>query len=91
MESQGNAEKNAAGFQLIGSDDFGSGFKSCTKCGSAKPLVEFAVDGKAAGGRKARCRACKSVYDKARNKPVDDDLIFRAMKAAAYDLLKERF
>ena len=70
-------------FSIIASDDdFGSGFKTCTKCNEEKPLEEFHKG-------KSICKLCRS--DKYFEKKVYNDMIQTAFDNAAYRILKEMF
>jgi len=70
-------------FSIIASeDDFGSGFKECTKCGEEKPLTEFHKG-------KVECKMCRSTKSKTKPGKARQDMVYRAMTDAAYRLLKE--
>ena len=72
------------GFELIASsdDDFGAGFKECSKCGDSKPLVEFHKG-------KAMCKMCRRDHKPPKIKTHNDDMVYQAMVDAAYRIIKE--
>ena len=103
MESIRETKTNAADFQLIASDDgsvsytppltdFGSGFKTCKECGKPKSLLEFRVEPKGVGGRKAVCKACMGTETRKAYKRgnVSNDMIKAALEAAAYRIMLAR-
>ena len=79
------SDKARGSFELVGftspDDDFGSGFKVCSKCGNEKPLVEFHKG-------KAMCKMCRS--NKYKEKTPNNDMVYQAMVDAAYRIIKER-
>jgi hypothetical protein len=81
-------------FKIIASEtiqEFACGdTKTCTQCGTEKPLKEFHIDKTGAMGRKAYCKSCKSRYDSNRKAGVSDDMIMVALERAAYKIIKER-
>ena len=106
MESYGSTAKEGTAFELIASsdDDFGAGYKNCTKCSILKPLDEFWVEPKGVMGRKSWCKACsgeRKVKRPAKRgeiplktirnavSKVTNDRIQQALEAAAYRYLKE--
>ena len=103
MENSHGAKKNGGSFEIIAStepelmdDDFGVGYKDCKVCGDTKPLVEFRVDAKGVGGRKAKCKSCspttntpRTVKDAHRRGAIRNEMIRLAMEAAAYRIIKE--
>ena len=48
--------------------------KNCTKCGERKPLEDFPKDSHNSDGRKAKCKACTALYNKARRAAGGDFL-----------------
>ena len=97
MESNRTSPEKGTGIQLIASsdDDFGAGYKTCTKCFIQKPLDEFRVEPKGVMGRKASCKDCNSkkriVKEVTRTgtSPFINDRIQAALEAAAYRIIKE--
>ena len=84
-------EPNVFGSSANG-DDFGSGFKTCKECGKPKSLLEFRVEPKGVGGRKAVCKACMGTETRKAYKRgnVSNDMIKAALEAAAYRIILER-
>ena len=106
MESYGSTAKEGTAFELIASsdDDFGAGYKNCTKCSILKPLDVFWVEPKGVMGRKSWCKACsgeRTIKRPAKRgeiplktirnavSKVTNDRIQQAFEAAAYRYLKE--
>ena len=99
MESNRTSPEKGTGIQLIASsdDDFGAGYKTCTKCFIQKPLDEFWVEPKGVMGRKAICKKCVNTAEswkrnnfgpKTKGK-ISNDRIQQALEAAAYRIIKE--
>lgn len=57
--------------------------KTCTKCGTAQPLANFAVKNKLKGTHNAYCRECNKAYQKLHYKANKD--VYKA-KARKYEL-----
>jgi len=90
MDSTRSTTEKRSSFEIIASeDDFGAGFKECTKCGEEKPLVEFHRDRTKPGGYKAECKSCRRDEHK-KTKIVQSDMIQMAFENAAYRILKEK-
>ena len=97
MDNSHGTKDNGNSFELIASsdDDFGAGYKTCTKCFIQKPLDEFRVEPKGVMGRKASCKDCNSkkriVKEVTRTgtSPFINDRIQKALEAAAYRIIKE--
>ena len=92
MESNRTSPEKGTGIQLIASsdDDFGAGYKTCTKCFIQKPLDEFWVEPKGVMGRKSWCKACSGTKKKKVNRR-DDGIIERAAVTAWKELIVERY
>ena len=100
MESNRTSQEERAGFQLIATrdefndmdDDFGAGYKNCTKCSILKPLDEFWVETKGVMGRKSWCKTCsgtRTIKSPPKKGTIRNDRIQQALEAAAYRYLKE--
>ena len=98
MDSLRETKTDGSGFQLIATrdefndmdDDFGAGYKNCTKCSILKPLDEFWVEPKGVMGRKSWCKACSGTKKKKVNRR-DDGIIERAAVTAWKELIVERY
>jgi len=94
MESNRTSPEKGTGIQLIASsdDDFGAGYKTCTKCFIQKPLDEFWVEPKGVMGRKSWCKACsgtRTIKSPPKRGTISNDRIQQALEAAAYRIIKE--
>ena len=100
MDSLRETKTDGSGFQLIATrdefndmdDDFGAGYKNCTKCSILKPLDEFWVEPKGVMGRKSWCKACsgtRTIKSPPKKGTISNDRIQQALEAAAYRIIKE--
>ena len=72
--------------------DFACGdTKTCNVCCEEKPITEFHREASGALGRKAKCKSCKSVYDKAHNVRKKPNILDRqvALENAYYRAIKD--
>ena len=94
MDNSHGTKDNGNSFELIASsdDDFGAGYKNCTKCSILKPLDEFWVEPKGVMGRKSWCKTCsgtRTIKSPPKKGTIRNDRIQQALEAAAYRIIKE--
>ena len=94
MDGLRSTKEKRSSFEIIASsdDDFGAGYKNCTKCSILKPLDEFWVEPKGVMGRKSWCKACsgtRTIKSPPKRGTISNDRIQQALEAAAYRIIKE--
>ena len=92
MDGSRSTEKNGSSFQIVASEDFGSGpTKVCKTCGIEKPLSEYHKDRATQDGHKHICKSCKSKYDTRRKPKVNNDMMRSALVEAWENIIRDKY